>query len=329
MDLKNNQVLIRFICGLLNSKEFMRIVRNKGEFNKDFLVSVLNYSIATREVPNEAFYNALKSAKSTKEYVDTTAGLIYKKLGENIVANGFNAKPVSIYRDFANNFYRNGLLFSGKREIEHKVDFPAEFLDLMYEQPNNAVVKAFKYSKNTGRFTYFAPCPQTAIEFTSNISGFWGAMLNYKNVDESNIDDVKQELHAEVAGLNLDKDKKAKLYREIVNSLDDYASATNIRLLVTDRENAYSWRACKANGADYNQKYGEVEPYKDFYSLVKEYKPSGLAESDVALAEIKSVFTPLTLYCREATPRAEYVSELVEFNLDAQPQKAPNHELFL
>ena len=314
MDLKNNKILIKYICGLLGSKEFMRIVRSKGELGNDFIVSILNYSIATREVPDEAFYNAIKEAKSSKDYMDTTAELIYKKLGEKIKANGFNPKPVSIYRDFANNFYRNGLLFSAKKEVEHKVNFPKEFLDLIYEQPNNAIVKAYRYSKNTGRFTYFAPCPQTAISFASDLSGFWGAMLNYKKVNIKNIRDVKQELYDEVAGLDLDNGKKSKLYREIETSLNDYTSATNIRLLITDRDNAYSWQTCKMNGDDYNQNYGEVEPYLDFYSVVKRYKASGLDEKDIVLAEIKQLFYPMTLYARETTPRAEQVSEVVTFN---------------
>ena len=315
MDLKNNQILIKYIKGLLSSNEFMRIAREKGDCANDYIVSVLNYSIATREVPDEKFYTNLRIAQDTKDYENITANLIYDKLAEKIVANGFNPKPVSVYRDFANNFYRYGLLFSGKKQVKHTVNFPADFLELVYEQPNNAVVKAYRYLKNTGRFTYFAPCPQTALQFASNLSGFWGAMLNYKQVDTKKLPELKAELYEQVDGLNISGSKKSKLYKEIIKSLDEYASTGNIKMLITDRDYAYEWQACRMNGTDYNQRYGEIEPYADFYDVKQKYKISGANDKDIVLAEIKNLYSPMTLHCKEVTPRAERVSAVAEFNL--------------
>lgn len=318
MDLKNNQILIKYIKGLLSSNEFMRIAGGKGDYANDYIVSVLNYSIATREVPDEKFYKALQNAQNSTDYADITANLIYNKLAENIVANGFNPKPISIYRDFANNFYRNGLLFSAKKQVKQIVNFPADFLELVYEQPNNAIVKAYRYVKNSGRFTYFAPCPQTALQFANNLSGFWGVMLNYKTVDISKLPEIKSVLHQQVDGLYLSSAKKSKLFADIAKSLDEYASADQIKMLITDRDNAYDWQACRMNGSDYNQHYGEIEPYANFYDVKQRYKISGANEKDIVLAEIKNLYSPMTLYCKEITPRAERVASAVEF-------KSTNH----
>ena len=321
MDLNNNKILIKYISGLLGSGEFMRIVGSKGECANDFLVSVINYSIATREVPNAKFYEKLNSASTQEAYAEITANAIYETLAQKIVANGFNPKPVSVYRDFANNFYRNGLLFSAKKEVSNKVNFPADFVDLVYEQPNNAVVKAYKYTRNTSRFTYFAPCPQTAFAFANDLSGFWGAMLGYKQITKDNYKEVKALLRKQVEGLNIQSIKKMHLYLDISLNLEEYANTKKVKMLITDRDNAYDWQACRMNGADYNQQYGEIEPYAYFYDIKQRYKASGADEKDIVLAEIKNLYTPANLYCKELTPRAERVSTAVTFSYaDAHSQ---------
>lgn len=315
MALHDNQFLLKSLKSFLEKEAFQAKARSAGNLYNSYVSCFLNYVIATREFPMADYYEAIEGATCPLEYAKVTAQCIYKTLARQIEERDFNPAPRSIYSQFSRNFFRYGLMFNAQKVSNRSyIDFPYKFNHLIETQPENSIVKAFAYSKDKGKYLYFTPYPAVALDFSSRYAGFWRVLLDGKDMTKDK-EKITQFIHSSVAELDLDKEQKKALFKDICESLDGYRKTDKIELRMIDRDVMYYCMTCNMKGDDYGSQYGEIKGFEHFDDVKSGYGKN-VSERDIVLAELEIIgLCPFGLYCKEKATKIQKIGTNVTLTL--------------